>query len=90
MVNAAFDSRLHPGDFTFQRLNAQLELFDRHRIEILLDQEGQRITGRAGVKLVQIHGTELRVQARQSQRHDSRQRADFVDNARADFRNEAL
>ena len=57
MVNGALHVRLHPRDLAFEGGDAPFELADRQRIEILPDQERDRIAGARKI-LVGIHGAD--------------------------------
>ena len=49
------DMRFDPGDLTLQDLDSFVELGDRNRTEVLLDQQGQRVARAAGEKVVVVH-----------------------------------
>src|SRR5688500_1778148 len=50
------DMRLDAGNFGLQGRDSLVELLDRQRIEVLLDEPGQRIGGFVGEQLVEVHG----------------------------------
>jgi len=56
MVNGVILVPFHAGDLRLQRGDPRIELGDRHRIEILLRQQGHRITGPGGRRdVIGIH-----------------------------------
>lgn len=58
MVNGAVLVALHPLDLRFQVGDAAVELGDRHRIQVLPGERGDRIIGLAREILVGIHVAE--------------------------------
>lgn len=60
MVNGGFNFRLHPRDFALEDGDAGMQFFDRQRIEILPDEQGQRVAWFIRKELVQIHGPRVR------------------------------
>jgi NADPH2:quinone reductase len=56
VVNGGRHFCAHPLDFPLQRRDPFLKLLDRKRVEVLLDQQHQRIAGLARKELVEVHG----------------------------------
>lgn len=59
MVNGTFDFLLNPRDLGIERFDALLQLFNRKRIKILLEQQGERVGRAAGKEFVQIHAPKV-------------------------------
>ena len=57
MVNGALHMLLNAGDFTLQRGDPRVELGDRQRIEVLFDQDRDRVAGARKI-LFGIHDRE--------------------------------
>ena len=57
MVNGALHMFFHAGDFAFEESDALLELGNRQRIEVLFDQERDRVAGSRKI-LFGIHDRE--------------------------------
>jgi NADPH:quinone reductase len=58
-MNRGFNLRLHPFDFSLQRLYSSLQLLHRKWIEILLHKLRQRIARLAGKEFFQVHGVKV-------------------------------
>ena len=53
---SALHMRFDTSDLGFQRLNAGLQLLNRHGIEILFRKLDQRVAGLAWKKIFKVHG----------------------------------
>src|SRR3546814_6192237 len=60
MVNGGFNLCLHARDLAFQDGDAGVELLDRQWIEVLLDEQSQRVAWFVRKELIQIHGARVR------------------------------
>ena len=56
MVNGTFNFLLNAGDLGVERFDPFFQLLDRKGIEILLEQQGERVARAPGKEFVQIHG----------------------------------
>lgn len=58
MVNGTFNFLLNPRDFAGQRFGPLVKLFNRKRVKILLEQQGQGVIRPLGKEFVKIHSSE--------------------------------
>ena len=59
MIDRGGDLGADSRNLFFENGDAGVELFDRKRIEILADEQGQRILGLVGEEFVEIHRGEI-------------------------------